>query len=134
MVALFFRNQSEVRETLRCIVRKMIKTKFLLKKYLILSAKEKNIGTATELANLIALQFETGIFPNKLTRDLVQNAYELENYGIKFSSERCHGARRIKLEILLPGDGSDSKNTPPLILLTYRHPTSIKAFAVEFVG
>ena len=115
-------------------LRKMIKTKFLLKKYLILSAKEKNIGTATELANLIAPQFETGIFPNKLTRDLVQNAYELENYGIKFSSERCHGARRIKLEILLPGDGSDSKNTPPLILLTYRHPTSIKAFAVEFVG
>ena len=64
----------------------MIKTKFLLKKYLILSAKEKNIGTATELANLIAPQFETGIFPNKLTRDLVQNAYELKNYGIKFSS------------------------------------------------
>lgn len=35
------------------------------------------VGTATELANLLAPKFETEIFPNRLTRDLVQNAYEL---------------------------------------------------------
>lgn len=70
------------------------------------------VGTATELANLIAPQFDAEIFPNRLTRDLVQNAYELSDYGIKFSSERSHGARRIRLE-LLSGDGSDSKNPAP---------------------
>ena len=69
------------------------------------------VGTATELVNLIAPRFETEIFPNRLTRDLVQNAYELSDYGIKFSSERSHGARRIRLE-LLSGDGSDSKKYP----------------------
>ena len=56
--------------------------------------------------NLPTPKFDTEIFPNRLTRDLVQNAYELAYYGIKFSSERSHGAGRIKLEILPPGDGS----------------------------
>lgn len=90
------------------------KNKFFIEKiFNFISERKKFVGTATELANLIAPQFETEIFPNRLTRDLVQNAYELESYGIKFSSERSHGARRIKLEILPSGDGSDSKNTPP---------------------
>lgn len=70
------------------------------------------VGTATELANMLAPKFNTEIFPNRLTRDLVQSAYELYDYGIKFSSERSHGARRIRLE-LLSGDGSDSKNPAP---------------------
>ena len=69
-------------------------------------------GKATELAALLAQRFDTEIFPNRLTRDLVQNAYELSDYGIKFSSERSHGARRIRLD-LLSGDGSDSKNPAP---------------------
>ena len=86
---------------------------FVEKIFDFISQKKNFIGTATELANLITPQFETEIFPNRLTRDLVQNAYELESYGIKFSSERSHGTRRIKLEILLSGDGSDSKNVPP---------------------
>jgi len=73
--------------------------------------RKKFVGTATELANLLAPKFDTEIFPNRLTRDLVQNAYELSGYGIKFSSERSHRARRIRLE-LVSGDGSDSKNTP----------------------
>ena len=55
---------------------------------------------------------ETEIFPNRLTRDLIQNAYELTSYGINFSSERSHGARKIRLEFSLSGDGSDSKNLP----------------------
>ena len=70
------------------------------------------VGTATELAALLAPRFDADIFPNRLTRDLVQNAYELSGYGIMFSSERSHGARRIRLE-LLSGDGSDSKNPAP---------------------
>lgn len=71
--------------------------------------RKKFTGTATELAALLSSQFDTEIFPNRLTRDLVQNAYELSSYGIKFFSERSHGVRRIKLE-LSSGDGSDSKN------------------------
>lgn len=63
------------------------------------------VGTATELTALLAPRFDTKIFPNRLTRDLVQNAYELSSYGIKFSSERSHGARKNRLELLL-GDGS----------------------------
>ncbi|MDE5587606.1 MAG: hypothetical protein K2J60_00490, partial [Acetatifactor sp.] len=70
------------------------------------------VGTATVLAALLAPRFETEIFPNRLTRDLVQNAYELAGSGIKFSSERSHGTRRIRLD-LLSGDGSDSKNPAP---------------------
>ncbi len=70
------------------------------------------VGTATELAALLVPRFDTEIFPNRLTRDLVQNAHELSSYGIKFSSERSHGARRIRLD-LLSGDGNfsgDSRN------------------------
>ena len=89
------------------------KNKIFIKKIFdYINERKKFIGTATELANLITPRFEKEIFPNRLTRDLVQNAYELESYGIKFSSERSHGTRRIKLEILLLGDGSDSKNMP----------------------
>ncbi len=75
--------------------------------------REKFIGTATELANLLAPRFETKIFPNRLTRDLIQNAHELGTYGIKFSYERSHGLRKILLEILQSGDGSDGKKIPP---------------------
>ena len=41
---------------------------------------------------------------NSIAIVLVQNAYELAGSGIKFSSERSHGARRIRLD-LLSGDG-----------------------------
>lgn len=89
------------------------KSKIFIEKIFDFIIERKNfVGTATELAKLIETRFETEIFPNRLTRDLVQNAYELESYGIKFSSERSHGARRIRLE-LLSGDGSDGKNPAP---------------------
>ncbi len=84
---------------------------FIEKLFDFMIEREKFVGTATELANLLAPKFETEIFPNRLTRDLVQNAYELSGYGIKFVSERSHGMRRIRLE-LLSGDGSDSKKMP----------------------
>ena len=88
------------------------KSKIFIEKIFDFMIERKNfVGTATELASLLAPRFDTEVFPNRLTRDLVQNAYELTGYGIKFSSERSHGARRIRLE-LLSGDGSDSKNMP----------------------
>ncbi len=88
------------------------KSKIFIEKIFDFMIERKNfVGTATELANLLAPRFDSEIFPNRLTRDLVQNAYELLSYGIKFSSERSHGARRIRLEFL-SGDGSDSKILP----------------------
>lgn len=84
---------------------------FIEKIFNFMIERKKFVGTATELSDLLTTQFETEIFPNRLTRDLVQNAYELTGYGIKFSSERSHGTRKIRLE-LLSGDGNDSKNTP----------------------
>lgn len=86
------------------------KNKIFIEKIFDFMIEQKNfVGTATELAALLSPRFETEIFPNRLTRDLVQTAYELSGYGIKFSSERSHGARKIRLELVL-GDGSDSKN------------------------
>ena len=86
------------------------KNKIFIEKIFDFMIERKNfVGTATELAALLAPRFDSQIFPNRLTRDLVQSAYELSSYGIKFSSERSHGARRIRLD-LLSGDGSDSKN------------------------
>lgn len=86
------------------------KSKIFIEKIFDFMAERKNfVGTATEFAALLAPRFDTEVFPNRLTRDLVQNAYELLSYGIKFSSERSHGLRKIRLD-LLSGDGSDSKN------------------------
>lgn len=89
------------------------KSKIFIEKIFDFMIERKNfVGTATELTALLAPRFEMEIFPNRLTRDLVQNAFELSSYGINFSSERSHGARRIRLE-LLSGDGNfsgDSRN------------------------
>ena len=88
------------------------KSKIFIEKIFDFMIERKDfVGTATELASLLATRFDMEVFPNRLTRDLVQNAYELSSYGIKFSSERSHGTRKIRLE-LLSGDGSDSKNIP----------------------
>ncbi len=88
------------------------KSKIFIEKIFDFMIERKNfVGTSTELTALLAPRFDTEVFPNRITRDLVQNAYELADYGIKFSSERSHGARRVRLE-LLSGDGSDSKNMP----------------------
>ncbi len=89
------------------------KNKIFIEKIFNFMIEQKNfVGTATELAALLSPKLESEIFPNRHTKDLVQNAYELSGYGIKFSSERSHGARRIRLE-LVSGDGSDSKNPAP---------------------
>ena len=84
------------------------KNKIFIEKIFDFISERKNfVGTATELANLLAPQFDTEIFPNRLTRDLIQNAYELAEYGIKFSYKRSNGQRIISL---IMSDGSDGKN------------------------
>ena len=60
------------------------KNKIFIEKIFDFISERKNfIGAATELANLLAPKFDLEIFPNRLTRNLVQNAYELESCGIK---------------------------------------------------
>ena len=84
------------------------KSKFFIKMIFDFISERKNfVGTATELMNLLTPKFDTEIFPNRLTRDLVQNSYGLANYGIKFSYKRSNGQRII---LLTASDGSDGKN------------------------
>ena len=74
------------------------KSKFFIKMIFYFISERKNfVGTATKLVNLLTPKFDTEIFPNRLTRDLVQNAYELAYYGIKFSYKRSNGQRIISL-------------------------------------
>ena len=48
------------------------KNKIFIEKIFDFISERKNfVGTATELANLLAPQFDTEIFPNRLTRDLI---------------------------------------------------------------
>ena len=83
------------------------KNKIFIEKIFDFISERKNfVGTATELVNLLAPKFDTEIFPNRLTRDLVQSAYELANNGIKFSYKRSNGQRIISLTA---SDGSDGK-------------------------
>ena len=49
-------------------------------------------------------------FPNRVTRDLVQNGYELSKYGIEFQYKRTHSGRIIHLDYYSERDGSDGKN------------------------
>ncbi len=65
------------------------------------------LGSATELADLLAPHFENEIFPNRLTRDLIQNAYALKDYGIEISTSRSNKQRVIT--IACNGDSSDGK-------------------------
>lgn len=64
-------------------------------------------GSATELAKLLAPHFENEIFPNRLTRDLIQNAYALNDHGIEISTSRSNKQRIIT--ITCGDDSSDGK-------------------------
>ncbi len=64
-------------------------------------------GSATELAALLTSHFENEIFPNRLTRDLIQNAYALKDYGVDISTTRTNKQRVIV--ITCSGDSSDGK-------------------------
>lgn len=50
-------------------------------------------------------------FANRVTRELVQNGYTLEKYGIDFQYRRVHGGRKIILHYDRERDSSDSKIT-----------------------
>ena len=67
-------------------------------------------GTATELVAELKSVTDEVIYPNRVTRDLVQNGYELSKYGIDFKYERVHKGRVIILHYNSERDSSDGRN------------------------
>ena len=67
-------------------------------------------GTATELVEELKSVTTEVIYPNRVTRDLVQNGYELSKYGIDFKYERVHKGRIIILHYNGQRVGSDGRN------------------------
>ena len=67
-------------------------------------------GTATELCSLMKNKYGTEMFPNRLTRDLVQHTYEMRSYGVEFTHSRSNGHRIMTLTYRPDSDSSDGKN------------------------
>ena len=65
-------------------------------------------GTATELAKSLEEKCAGEFYPNRITRDLVQNGYKLKEYGIYFKYKRMHDVRKIILHYYPEQDGSKS--------------------------
>ena len=66
-------------------------------------------GTATEMCALMKSKYGTEMFPNRLTRDLVQHTYEMRSYGVEFTHSRSNGQRIMTLTYRPESDGSDGK-------------------------
>ena len=63
-------------------------------------------GTAAELCKLLYQRFALRLYPNHVTRDLVQHTDELKQYGVLFRMHRSHGIRYLYLEYDAAGDSS----------------------------
>ncbi len=83
---------------------------FLSAVYLFIKKKIHFEGTATELVEQLKSVTDEKFFTNRITRDLVQNGYEMSKYGINFKHERTHSGRVICLYYCSERDGSDGKN------------------------
>lgn len=83
---------------------------FLSAIYLFIKAKIYFEGTATELVEQLKSVTDEEFFANRVTRDLVQNGYEMSKYGIDFQYKRVHDGRKIILNYNYERDGSDGKN------------------------
>ena len=82
-------------------------------------------GTATELVEELKSVTDEVIYPNRVTRDLVQNGYELSKYGIDFKYERVHKGRVIILHYNGKRDSSDGRNVTVTQALPDSSQTSI---------
>ena len=83
---------------------------FLSAVYLFIKEKIHFEGTATKLVEQLKSVTDEEFFANRVTRDLVQNGYEMSKYGIDFKHKRTHSGRIICLDYCAERDGSDSKN------------------------
>ena len=73
-------------------------------------------GTATEMCVLMKNKYGTEMFPNRLTRDLVQHTYEMRSYGVEFTHSRSNGQRIMTLSYRPESDSSDGKILMPVDL------------------
>ena len=78
--------------------------------YLFIKERIHFEGTATELVEQLKSVTDEEFFANRVTRDLVQNGYEMSKYGIDFKHKRTHSGRVICIDYHAERDGSDGKN------------------------
>lgn len=67
-------------------------------------------GSATELAAELGKVLCKEVFSNRVKKDLIQHAYELQDYGVTFESKRSNGQRIIILNYDPKSDSSDGRN------------------------
>ena len=84
---------------------------FLAALYVYIKKKVDFSGTASELIEKLKSVSDETFYPNRVTRDLVQNGYTLRKYGIDFQYKRTRNCRLIILHYDRKRDSSDSKNT-----------------------
>ncbi|MDO4945907.1 MAG: AAA family ATPase [Ruminococcus sp.] len=84
---------------------------FLAALYVYLKERIDFCGTASELVNALKSVSDETFYPNRVTRDLVQNGYTLKKYGINFQYKRTRTGRLIILHYDCERDSSDSKNS-----------------------
>ena len=84
---------------------------FLAALYVYIKKKIDFSGTASELVSELKEVTQEQFYPNRVTRDLVQNGYTLRKYGINFQYKRTRNGRLIILHYDRERDSSDSKNT-----------------------
>ena len=83
---------------------------FLAALYVYLKKHIDFCGTASELVNVLKSVSDETFYPNRVTRDLVQNGYTLKKFGIDFQYKRTRNGRLIILHYDRDRDSSDSKN------------------------
>ena len=84
---------------------------FLAALYVYIKKKIDFSGTASELIEKLKSVSDETFYPNRVTRDLVQNGYTLKKFGIDFQYKRTRNGRLIILHYDCKRDSSDSKNT-----------------------
>ena len=84
---------------------------FLAALYVYLKKHIDFCGTPSELVNVLKSVSDETFYPNRVTRDLVQNGYTLRKYGIDFQYKRTRNGRLINLHYDHERDSSDSKNS-----------------------
>lgn len=75
--------------------------------YLFIKERIHFEGTATELVKQLKSVTDEEFFANRVTRDLVQNGYEMSKYGIDFKHKRTHSGRVICIDYHAERDGKN---------------------------
>ena len=91
---------------------------FLAALYVYLKRHISFSGTASELVSELKEVTQEQFYPNRVTRDLVQNGYTLRKYGIDFQYKRTRNGMLIILHYDRERDSSDSKKLNECLLST----------------